>query len=66
MDGYSHSVEIYTDISADWISGDDNLTADWSTTVGDIINHQIQFVDRAGFGEVYDHIQRRSAQSQGH
>ncbi|OBZ70065.1 hypothetical protein A0H81_09936 [Grifola frondosa] len=60
-DNNAHSVQVYTDISAEWISGDDTLTANWTTTVGDIITHQVQLVNQTTFGEVADHIQQGSA-----
>ncbi|KAI0952144.1 hypothetical protein AcV7_008040 [Taiwanofungus camphoratus] len=60
-DGNSHTVQVYTDISAEWITGDDTLTANWTTTVGSIITHQVQLVDQTLFGEVSDHIQQGAA-----
>ncbi|KAI5122587.1 hypothetical protein M0805_004803 [Coniferiporia weirii] len=60
-DGGSHSVQIYTDISAEWITGDNSLTANWTTSVGDIITHQVQLADQTEFSEVSDHIQQGSA-----
>lgn len=57
-DGGSHSVQVYTDISAEWITGDNSLTANWTTTVGDIITHQVQLATQQLFSEVSDHIQR--------
>ncbi|KLO07574.1 DUF1793-domain-containing protein [Schizopora paradoxa] len=60
-DGGSHSVQVYTDISAEWITGDNSLTANWSTTVGDIITHQVQLENQQLFTEVSDHIQQGSA-----
>ena len=35
-----------------------SLTANWSTSVGDIITHQVQLVDQELFTESNDHIQR--------
>jgi hypothetical protein len=35
-DGKSHTVQVYTDISAEWITGDNGLTATWSTSTGSI------------------------------
>ncbi|KAG7452128.1 uncharacterized protein BT62DRAFT_990443 [Guyanagaster necrorhizus] len=31
-DGQEHSIQLYSDISAEWISGDSNSLAEWSTT----------------------------------
>ncbi|PCH41118.1 DUF1793-domain-containing protein [Wolfiporia cocos MD-104 SS10] len=60
-DGSSHSVQIYTDISAEWVSGDDSLTVNWTTSTGNLITHQVQLEDQTVFGEVSDHIQQGSA-----
>ncbi|THH06365.1 hypothetical protein EW145_g4138 [Phellinidium pouzarii] len=57
-DGNAHSVQVYTDISAEWITGDNSLTANWTTSVGDVITHQVQLVDQTEFSEISDHIQR--------
>ena len=57
-DGKSHSVQVYTDISAEWISGDVGLTATWNTTTGNIITHQVQLQDQQTFTENRDRIQR--------
>lgn len=56
-------MEVYTDISAEWISGDDTLTANWTTTTtGSIITHQVQLATQSLFTEVSDHIQREPLQ----
>ncbi|KAK0481475.1 hypothetical protein IW261DRAFT_1334705 [Armillaria novae-zelandiae] len=34
-DGQEHSIQLYSDISAEWISGDDKSLAQWSTTKTD-------------------------------
>ncbi|KAK0199092.1 hypothetical protein F5146DRAFT_120113 [Armillaria mellea] len=34
-DGHEHSIQLYSDISAEWISGDDESLAKWSTTKTD-------------------------------
>ncbi|TFK55924.1 DUF1793-domain-containing protein [Heliocybe sulcata] len=60
-DGNSHTVQVYTDISAEWVTGDDSLTANWTTATGDILTHQVQLVSQTQFGEVSDHIQQGSA-----
>ncbi|KAF8914019.1 DUF1793-domain-containing protein [Gymnopilus junonius] len=61
-DGASHSVQIYSDISAEWVSGDNSLTADWNTTVSsDVITHQIQLQNQVPFTEINDHTQYGSA-----
>ena len=58
-DGGSHDVRLYTDITAEWVSGDDNLVVNWTTTVfDDTIIHQTQLLDQWPFSEIKDHIQR--------
>ncbi|KAH9938228.1 DUF1793-domain-containing protein [Fomitopsis serialis] len=59
-DGQSHTVSVYSDISAEWVSGDDGLTVNWTTTTGDIIFHQVQLEDQTEFGEVDDRTQQGS------
>lgn len=56
-DGASHTVQVYSDISAEWVSGDNALTASWSTSTGSIITHQVQLANQAAFSEVNDHTQ---------
>ncbi|KAJ7507955.1 hypothetical protein B0H11DRAFT_1969465 [Mycena galericulata] len=61
-DGKSHSVQVYSDISAEWVSGDDSLTVNWnSTTTGSVLTHQVQLSSPTEFGEVNDHTQYGSA-----
>ncbi|KAJ3558367.1 hypothetical protein NM688_g972 [Phlebia brevispora] len=60
-DGKSHSVQVYTDISAEWITGDNSLTANWSTTLGSVVTHQVQLATQQPFTEISDHIQQGSA-----
>ncbi|KAI0661062.1 DUF1793-domain-containing protein [Cubamyces menziesii] len=60
-DGNAHSVQLYTDISAEWVTGDNSLTANWSTTTGSVLTHQVQLASQTQFGEVGDHIQQGSA-----
>jgi hypothetical protein len=57
-DGNNHDVQVYSDISAEWVSGDLALTANWSTnTEGDIVAHQLQLETQTILGEVNDHTQ---------
>jgi hypothetical protein len=62
-DGASHSVQVYTDISAEWVSGDNDLIVNWSTKVEDptagIITHKVQLANEETFKEIGDHIQRK-------
>ncbi|KAF8885606.1 hypothetical protein BD779DRAFT_1442269 [Infundibulicybe gibba] len=42
-DGRSHSVQLYTDITAEWVSGDRNTNVTWGTAPNDdLIYHQVQ------------------------
>lgn len=56
-DGQSHSVQVYTDISAEWVTGNVSQIVSWSTSAGDMITHQAQLVDQTPFVEVGDRIQ---------
>ncbi|TDL28683.1 DUF1793-domain-containing protein [Rickenella mellea] len=61
-DGNTHSVQIYTDISAEWVSGDNSLTANWTTTMNNaVLTHQVQLSSQAIFTEIADHSQYGSA-----
>ncbi|KAJ6539482.1 DUF1793-domain-containing protein [Mycena capillaripes] len=61
-DGLSHSVQVYSDISAEWVSGDNSLTVNWnSTTTGSILTHQVQLQNPTVFAEINDHTQYGSA-----
>ena len=57
-DGGSHSVQVYTDISAEWVTGDNSLVANWATsTDNSLIIHQAQLASPSQFAEVNDHTQ---------
>lgn len=55
--GAAHSVQVYSDISAEWVSGNNALLAKWSTTTGTILTHEVQLQSPAVFTEVNDHTQ---------
>lgn len=58
-DGDIHNVKLYTDISAEWVSGDNNLVVNWTTTVSDnIITHRTQLLEQELYSEINDRIQR--------
>lgn len=57
-DGKSHAVQVYSDISAEWVSGDDSLTVNWTTTAGSVVTHQVQLENQQIFTEDSDRIQR--------
>lgn len=56
-DGGSHAVKIYTDISAEWASGDRSSTVNWTTTTGDIISHSVQLTSPVKYNETSDQTQ---------
>ncbi|KAJ7761626.1 hypothetical protein DFH07DRAFT_815613 [Mycena maculata] len=56
-DGASHSVEVYSDISAEWLSGSDNWNVQWATTTTDILSHAIQLTSPAVYEEIDDQTQ---------
>ncbi|KAG0709752.1 hypothetical protein DFH29DRAFT_978606 [Suillus ampliporus] len=60
-DGGSHTVSVYTDISAEWVSGDDSLTVNWTTTTGNILTHQVMLENQELYTEYSDHIQQGAA-----
>ncbi|TFK75791.1 DUF1793-domain-containing protein [Pluteus cervinus] len=62
-DNKVHDVSIYSDISAEWVSGDNNLIANWGTYKTDQIVHQIEISvpQQQLFSEVNDRIQHGSA-----
>ncbi|KAJ7129526.1 DUF1793-domain-containing protein [Mycena epipterygia] len=61
-DGRSHTVQVYSDISAEWVSGDNSLTVNWSsTTTGSVLTHQVQLENPTVFAEINDHTQYGSA-----
>lgn len=42
-DGCPHHVQVYSDISAEWASGDDNAPVDWATTTAcAVLTHRVQ------------------------
>lgn len=56
-DGKAHSVQVYTDISAEWVSGDRGLTANWTTTTGSVLTHQVQLASPSLYSENSDQTQ---------
>ncbi|KAF9476478.1 DUF1793-domain-containing protein [Pholiota conissans] len=61
MDGASHSVQVYSDISAEWVSGDTSLPVDWSTSSNNVITHQVQLARQIPFSELSDRAQYGAA-----
>lgn len=58
-DDGSHSVQVYSDISAEWVSTDNTLGVNWTTSVGSVISHQVQLQDQTVFVEENQFIKRR-------
>jgi hypothetical protein len=60
--GGSHNVQVYSDISAEWVSGNNDLTVNWNTTTtNNIITHQTQLTSPSLYSEANDHTQYGSA-----
>ncbi|KAJ6598936.1 hypothetical protein DFH09DRAFT_1356105 [Mycena vulgaris] len=55
-DGNSHSVQLYSDISAEWVAGDNSLPVNWTTSAGDTLVHQIQLQNQTAFAETSDRV----------
>jgi len=53
LDGTAHNVQLYTDISAEWVSGDHAATAQWSygDVDGDIAYHKVYRQQQLEFSE---------------
>ncbi|KZT12530.1 DUF1793-domain-containing protein [Laetiporus sulphureus 93-53] len=60
-DNNNHSVQVYTDISAEWLSGNDSMIVNWTTTVDSMIIHQSQLENQTLFADVADRIQQGSS-----
>ncbi|KAJ7498791.1 DUF1793-domain-containing protein [Mycena latifolia] len=56
-DGNSHTVQLYSDITAEWVAGDNSLPVNWTTSAGDeTLVHQIQLRNQTVFAETNDRI----------
>ncbi|KAH8101093.1 DUF1793-domain-containing protein, partial [Cristinia sonorae] len=61
-DGAPHNVSVYTDISAEWVTGNTSSVANWTTsTDSNLLTHQIQLADQHLLVEEHDMIQYGSA-----
>ncbi|KAI1794379.1 DUF1793-domain-containing protein [Ganoderma leucocontextum] len=60
-DGKSHTVQVYADISAEWVSGDNSLIANWATTTGGVLTHEVTLANPSAYTEISDRIQQGSA-----
>ncbi|EPQ55454.1 hypothetical protein GLOTRDRAFT_129728 [Gloeophyllum trabeum ATCC 11539] len=59
-DGKEHAVQVYTDITGEWLTSNDSLVANWSTNTGDsggVWTHQIQLSQQEVYAEVSDRAQ---------
>ncbi|KAJ6498035.1 hypothetical protein C8R47DRAFT_1261015 [Mycena vitilis] len=50
-DGGSHSVQVYSDISGEWVSGSSSWDIQWNTTSSDILSHKVSLVSPALYEE---------------
>ncbi|KAI0727370.1 hypothetical protein C8Q72DRAFT_463133 [Fomitopsis betulina] len=54
-DGKEHSVQIYSDISAEWVSAEDGRTVQWSTgQTGQVAWHSVELEQSQAFNEAYN------------
>ncbi|KAF8493583.1 hypothetical protein JB92DRAFT_3084946 [Gautieria morchelliformis] len=61
-DGNPHSVQVYSDITAEWISGDDTLLAQWDTnTSSSSVIHSVHLDPTKPFTVLNHHIQDATA-----
>ncbi|KAJ5797921.1 uncharacterized protein N7503_007217 [Penicillium pulvis] len=53
LDGKAHEVQVYADISAEWVSGDRSTIAQWEYgTTGDVAYHKVYRQTQLAFSEV--------------
>lgn len=57
-DELSHDVSVYTDISGEWLTSNDALAINWTTTTGAVLTHQSQLETQTVYGESNDRILR--------
>lgn len=58
-DGKSHTVQVYSDITAEWVSGSDSALVNWTTTThGAAVIHKAQLQQQTLFDDPGDRIQR--------
>ncbi|KAF8871662.1 hypothetical protein BD779DRAFT_1575672 [Infundibulicybe gibba] len=54
-DGANHSVQVYSDITAEWVSGGSGSEVTWSTTTSDdLVYHQVQLASPSPMLELDD------------
>ncbi|KAF2746006.1 glutaminase GtaA [Sporormia fimetaria CBS 119925] len=55
LDGKYHSVQLYTDVSAHWVTGDLNAVVEWNyQQVNDVVYHQVWKQHQQHFSETQD------------
>ncbi|TRM67680.1 hypothetical protein BD626DRAFT_104598 [Schizophyllum amplum] len=60
-DGNTHSVQVYTDISAEWLSpGDGAQPANWTFSDGDVLSHSLSLQNQSNYEENSDMIRHGS------
>ncbi|KAF8263272.1 hypothetical protein EI94DRAFT_1704113 [Lactarius quietus] len=53
LDGAAHAVQVYSDVSGQWLSGDRSQEIEWSTTSNNgIIYHMVELQNPAVFSEI--------------
>lgn len=60
-DGAAHLIQVYADISGEWVSTDNTKQITWSTNVGTVIGHQVQLASQTQYGESGDLVLQGSA-----
>ncbi len=60
-DGDSHDVQVYADITAEWVTGNRSLIVNWDTKTGDVLTHQVQLANQTDYVEINNRIQRTLA-----
>lgn len=51
-------MSVYTDISGEWLTSNDALAINWTTTTGAVLTHQSQLETQTVYGESDDRILR--------
>ncbi|KAL1722415.1 hypothetical protein EV715DRAFT_270417 [Schizophyllum commune] len=66
-DGSAHSVQVYTDISAEWLSpGDGAQPVNWTLEDGDVLSHALSLQTQLNYEENHDMIRQGSTDSLTH
>ncbi|KAI0073113.1 DUF1793-domain-containing protein [Panus rudis PR-1116 ss-1] len=60
-DGKPHQVQVYSDISAEWLTGNVSSPVIWKTSTGNIITHTAQLAQQVTYGEDGDRSQYGAA-----